>query len=124
MKGRFGRREARAAMGKWILYELLRQGLVDRVIQIVAQAPEVEGDAIYGYSVIETPEAVLDGSKSVYYPIEMSGALDYIRQHPGRYAITGIPCFIKALRLLAEEELVFNDRIVFSIGLICGQPEE
>ncbi len=107
-------------MAKWVLYELLRRDLVDQVIQIVAQAPAPEDNTIYGYSVFETPGEVVEGSKSVYYPVEMSGALEYIREHAGRYAITGIPCFIKALRLLSSQESVFDDRIEYCVGLVCG----
>jgi len=119
-EGEFRSRGSSGGTGKWILYELLRRDLVDTVIQIVASSPEPEDGTIYGYSVIETPQDVLKGSKSVYYPVEMSGALEYIRGKPGRYAITGIPCFIKAIRLLARQEPVFDERIRFCVGLICG----
>ena len=119
-EGEFRARGSSGGMAKWILYELLRRDLADRVIQIVAQAPASEDDTIYGYGVFETPGEILEGSKSVYYPVEMSGALEYIREHPGRYAITGIPCFIKALRLLARQEAVFEERIEYCVGLVCG----
>lgn len=119
-EGAFRAKGSSGGMGKWILCELLRKDLVDGVIQIIAQSPKSSGDSIYGFNIIDAPEDVLEGSKSVYYPVEMSGALDYIREHPGRYAITGIPCFIKALRLLAHEEPVFKKRIAYCIGLICG----
>lgn len=119
-EGDFRGRGSSGGMCKWILYEVLRRNLVDRIIQIVAQSPEPEDETIYGYHVIESPEEVLDGSKSVYYPVEMSGALEYIRENPGRYAITGIPCFVKAIRLLARQEPVFDERIRYCVGLICG----
>ena len=43
----------------------------------------------------ETPEEVLAGAKSRYYPIEMSKVMDFIKNNEGRYAFVGIPCFIK-----------------------------
>jgi len=119
-EGAFREQGSSGGMAKWILYELLRRDLVDAVIQIVGQAPEPADDTVYGYAVMESPAEVLEGSKSVYYPVEMSGALEYVREHPGRYAITGIPCFIKALRLLAQQEPVFEERLEFCVGLVCG----
>lgn len=119
-EGDFRKRGSSGGMAKWVLYELLRRDLVDAVIQIVGQAPEPADDTVYGYAVMESPAEVLEGSKSVYYPVEMSGALEHVREHPGRYAITGIPCFIKALRLLAQQEPVFEERLEFCVGLVCG----
>lgn len=119
-EGEFRAKGSSGGLGKWILYELLRKGLVDAVIQISPEASENEDGILYGYSVMRDPDEVLNGSKSVYYPVEMSDALSYIREHPGRYAITGIPCFVKALRLLAKQEGVFRDRIKYCVGLICG----
>ena len=43
-----------------------------------------------------------------------------IREVPGRYAIVGIPCFIKAVQLLRREDPVLHDRIRFTLGLFCG----
>ena len=40
------------------------------------------------------------GAKSRYYPVELSQVLREIRATPGRYAIVGVPCFIKAIHLL------------------------
>jgi coenzyme F420-reducing hydrogenase beta subunit len=50
----------------------------------------------------------------------MTAALSFIRDHPGRYAITGVPCFIKAIRLLCRQESVFAERIRFCMGMFCG----
>lgn len=119
-EGEFRAEGSSGGVAKWVLYELLRRDLVDAAIQIVAQAPEPTDGTVYGYTVMDSSDEVLEGSKSVYYPVEMSGALDYIREHPGRYAITGIPCFIKALRLLAQQEPVFEERLEFCVGLVCG----
>jgi coenzyme F420-reducing hydrogenase beta subunit len=99
---------------------LLRQGLIDYVAHVVAcEDPQQEG-RFFRYRISGTEAEVRQGAKSRYYPIEMSGILDTIRAAPGRYAVVGIPCFIKALHLLRAEDPVFRDRIRFTLGLFCG----
>ncbi|BCX08056.1 MAG: hypothetical protein KatS3mg066_1915 [Fischerella sp.] len=50
----------------------------------------------------------------------MSEIIQIIRDRPGRYVLVGIPCFIKAVRLLMKEDPLLGERIRFCIGLICG----
>jgi coenzyme F420-reducing hydrogenase beta subunit len=50
----------------------------------------------------------------------MSRILDEIRSNPGRYAVVGVPCFIKAIQLLRREDPVLRERIAFTLGLFCG----
>ena len=107
-------------MGKWLLYELFKEDLIDAVVQVKQNTPTGSDRSLYRYQVSTSEEEIRSGSKAVYYPIEMSQILQYIRDNPGRYAITGVPCFIKALRLLSMQEPVFKERIHFCIGIICG----
>ena len=120
IEGDFRARGSSGGFGKWFLYELLRRGLVDAVVQVMEHVPDEADGALYTFSVFREPDEVLRGARSVYYPVEMSQALAYIREHPGRYAVTGIPCFMKAVRLLQREEPLFEERIRFGIGIICG----
>ncbi len=111
-------------VGKWILCELLREGLVDAVIQVLPISPEDMYDdadqVVYRFKVVRTIDEAMGGSKSVYYPVEMSEVLAYVRENPGRYAITAVPCFAKALRLLSRQDPVFAERITYVVGVICG----
>jgi coenzyme F420 hydrogenase subunit beta len=104
--------------GKWIQVELLRQGLIDAVIHV--RGGEKEDGPLHEYAVVSDPEMVISSSKSVYYPIEMSQMLAHVKNTPGRYAIVGVPCFIKAVRLLQKVDPVVKERIRFCIGLVCG----
>src|SRR3546814_7533354 len=72
-------------------------------------------------SISRTAEEIRRGAKSRYYPIELSAVIDQIRAVPGRYAVLGIPCFIKAINLLRAKDAVLRDRIAFTLGLSCGQ---
>jgi hypothetical protein len=41
--------------------------------------------------------------------------------HEGRYAITGLPCLIKGIRLAQRNNRRLRERIVATVGLVCGQ---
>jgi coenzyme F420 hydrogenase subunit beta len=103
---------------KWLLSKLLEEGYVDKVIQVYNNSNNP--DKLFEYRVTDDVSEVKQGSKSVYYPVEMSKVLDYIRQNPGRYAITGVPCFIKSIRLLQDSDPVFKERIKYCMGIFCG----
>lgn len=103
-------------MVSWVATELLRRGLVDGVAHV---APADDG-AFFRYVVSRSPEQIHAGAKSRYYPIELSGVIETIRTVPGRYAVVGIPCFIKAVHLLRAQDPVLAERIAFTLGLFCG----
>jgi coenzyme F420-reducing hydrogenase beta subunit len=106
-------------MVSWVAAELLRRGLVDGVAHVAPGDPE-QGGRFFGYRMSRSVEAVQQGARSRYYPVEMSAMLDEIRATPGRYAIVGVPCFIKAVHLLRAEDPVLHERIAFTLGLFCG----
>lgn len=106
-------------LASWLLCELLERGLVDYVVHV---AP-VTGDndhPLFQFSISSTTTEVRTNAKSRYYPVEMSGVIQQILERPGRYAVTGIPCFIKALHLVSRESADLKERIVFTVGIVCG----
>lgn len=50
----------------------------------------------------------------------MSRVLQFVRENEGKYALIGVPCYIKGVRLLADQDKLIKDRIKFFIGLVCG----
>lgn len=107
-------------IARWLLSTLLRTGQLDGVATVF-DGPASEGSSnLFAYRISRDPEEVLQASKSAYYPVEMSAVLAQIRRQPGRYAITGVPCFIKAVRNLCEHDPVLRERIVLTVGIICG----
>ena len=111
-------RGSSGGMVSWVLEALMREGLIDAAAHVAPSDPE--GGRFFRYCLSRTPEEVRAGAKSRYYPVEMSEILRTIRQTPGRYAVVGIPCFIKAIQLLRREDPVLRERIVFTLGLFCG----
>lgn len=106
-------------MTTWVAAELLRTGAVDGVAHVAPAAPAA-GDRLFAYRIARSAEALRQGAKSRYYPIDLAEVLAEIRAVPGRYAIVGVPCFIKAVHLLRAEDAVLDERIAFTLGLFCG----
>ncbi len=102
----------------WLLLELLKKNKVDAVIHV--KTSRDEGDVLFKYDVSNTEDDIMSDSKSRYYPIEMSEVASIIKKIPGRYVFVGLPCFIKAIRRLAEVEPLIKERVVFHVGLVCG----
>jgi coenzyme F420-reducing hydrogenase beta subunit len=93
--------------------------MVDGVAHVAPADPRAEG-RLFGYRISRTVADVRQSAKSRYYPIELSAVLDEIRATPGRYAVVGVPCFIKAVQLARTIEPLLAERIAFTIGLFCG----
>ena len=115
--GGFRERGSSGGITTWLLAKLLNKGKVDAIVHV--RASEKPG-LLYEYGVSSDLDTLYSGAKSHYYPVEMSGVLRHIHEKQGRYAVVGVPCFIKALRRLMLVEPVFSERIVYCGGLFCG----
>ena len=102
----------------WLLQKMLQEHIVDYVVCV---RPCKRKEKLFEFSVCRTTEEVRKCSKSCYYPVEISSVLKYIRENDGRYAITGLPCFIYSLRLVFKYKKIFDKRILYTFGLVCGQ---
>lgn len=119
-EGAFRDNGSSGGMVSWIAAELLKRGHVDGVAHVLPQCRDAADDRLFAYGISRNDADLARGAKSRYYPIDMAGVLREIRDTPGRYAVVGIPCFIKAVNLLRAEEPILAERIVFTIGLFCG----
>lgn len=109
---------ASGGVATWLLEALLNEGIVDRVICV---APTGDPDKLFAFRIFDTPEDMRTGAGSAYYPVELSEVIRQILEKPGRYAVTGLPCFLKALRLAQQVNAKLRERIVVTVGLTCGQ---
>lgn len=116
VEGSYRRLGSSGGMVSWVAAELLRRGLVDGVAHV---RPAV-GGRYFAYTISRSVAEVQAGAKSRYYPVELSAVIDEIRRVPGRYAVVGIPCFVKAVQLLREQDTILAERIVHTLGLFCG----
>jgi coenzyme F420 hydrogenase subunit beta len=108
-------------MVTWLLEELMRSGAVDRVIHVAAAGADSTDGRFFKFKVSNTIDEIMDGSTSFYYPVSYDEVIQYIAEVPGRYAVTGVPCFQKALRSLRAISPLYDERIVVQVGIVCGQ---
>jgi coenzyme F420 hydrogenase subunit beta len=109
---------ASGGMATWLLEALLAERIVDHVICV---APTGDPEKLFAFRVFDTAEEVRTGAGSAYYPVEMSEVIRQVLEVPGRYAVTGLPCFLKAIRLAQQRNKKLRERIVVTVGLVCGQ---
>lgn len=103
----------------WVAADLLRSGSIDGVAHVKPTDPAGNG-RLFDYRISRSVAGVRKGAKSRYYPVELSRVIDEMRRVPGRYAVVGVPCFIKAVHLLRRIDPVLHERIVHTLGLFCG----
>jgi len=109
---------ASGGMATWLLETLLTESVVDHIICV---APTGDPEKLFTFRVFDTAEGVRTGAGSAYYPVELSAVIRHISEIPGRYAVTGLPCFIKAVRLAQLRNAKLQERVVVTVGLACGQ---
>ena len=116
------RLRAQASSGgiaRWILQKLVSTKQVDACVHVMA-ARSGRGEGLFSYAVSSDPVELRNSAQSAYYPVTLQSVLDCLQRDTRRYAVTAVPCFAKALRLLQRENAVLRDRIRFVIGLFCG----
>lgn len=117
---------ARAAAGglaSWVLEQLLGRGAVDRVAMVGPGAePQTreQSHPLFTYRITCDTATVQACARSRYYPVELTGVVSAMRREPGRYAVVGLPCMIKALHLIAREDADINRSLLYTVGLFCG----
>lgn len=116
----FRQKASSGGMASWVATELLRQDIVDGVAHVCPSDGGSPDGKLFSYRISRHPDDVRGGAKSRYYPIELSAVLKEMRDTPGRYAVVGIPCFIKAVRLVQAEDPILRERIAFTLGIFCG----
>ncbi|SFR77750.1 Coenzyme F420 hydrogenase/dehydrogenase, beta subunit C-terminal domain [Sphingomonas jatrophae] len=117
--GAFRAEGSSGGMVSWVAAELLGSGRVDAVAHVAPQG-DPDRDGFFAYRLSRSVAEIRGGAKSRYYPIELSGVIRAIRETPGRYAVVGVPCFIKAINLLRATDPVIAERVTHTLGLFCG----
>jgi coenzyme F420-reducing hydrogenase beta subunit len=107
-------------MVTWVAAELLQRGLVDGIAHVVPVRDPQSDDRFFKYSLSRSVDELRQGAHSRYYPTDISHVIREIRERPGRYAITGVPCVIKAVNLIRQNDSVVGPRIAYTLGLFCG----
>ncbi len=120
-EGSFRELGSSGGMGTWVLNELLEKDYVDYILHVKSETEIGDYNNLpFSYQISESLKDTKLGAKSRYYPIEMSEVLKKVRNTAGRYAVIGLPCFIKSIRLLQKQDPILEERIKFCVGLVCG----
>src|SRR5437868_13903778 len=114
----FRRNGSSGGLTNWVAAELLRTAVVDGIAHVAPTDPAT--GSYFAYRISRSLEELSEGAKSRYYPVELSQVLREIRATPGRYAVVGVPCFIKAIHLLRRIDPLIRERVTHTLGLFCG----
>ncbi len=104
---------------RWVLKRLFETGEIDGVIHV--KSSSTNGSLVFEYGISTSIDEVLSSPKSAYYPVSTVDVFKEIKNKPpGRYVFVGLPCLVKSLRLLQSEDDDFKQKVVYTIGLVCG----
>ncbi|MDV7187801.1 Coenzyme F420 hydrogenase/dehydrogenase, beta subunit C-terminal domain [Lutibacter sp. TH_r2] len=111
---------ASGGLTTWFILKLLENKIIDGVIHL-KENRDINSKTLFKYDISHTKEEVLDAAKTKYYPGELSEVInEVLNKGEKKYVLVGVPCFVKSVRLLAEQNDIIKNRIVFYVGLVCG----
>lgn len=102
-------------MATFVLTKLLALKIVDEIFVVTG-----DGEKGYAYAFFDKVEDITQTSKTRYFPVTLEKLFDEIGGRPGRVAVTGVGCFIKAIRLKQHYRPALKQKIAFTVGIICG----
>lgn len=120
IKEPFRKTGSSGGFGKWIGYKLLSLDIIDYYVHVVSKEPDNASSTLFEYIIESNSNVISKGSKSTYYPVTLENIIGEIKSRNGRFAITGVPCFIKTIRLLSNQDEALKSKIHFTIGIVCG----
>lgn len=97
---------------------VFRKLLEEKIVENLFIVKEVNGS--YEYQLFNDINDITKISKTRYIPVTLEGLFSRIHEIEGRIAISGVACFIKAIRLKQHYHPELKDKIPFLIGIICG----
>ena len=98
----------------YVFKELLEQKIVDHLFIV----KEINGQ--YEYQFFSDAEEITKISKTRYTPVTLEKLFQEISKIEGKIAVSGVACFVKAVRLKQLHDPVLKEKIAFIVGIICG----
>ncbi|MCP2043982.1 Coenzyme F420 hydrogenase/dehydrogenase, beta subunit C-terminal domain [Pontibacter sp. HSC-36F09] len=111
----FRSRSSSGGIATLVFASLLESGEINHIISVRESSTN-----FYEYAISSTKEELLQASKTKYYPVTLATVLPKIIDLPGVVAISGVACFIKAIRLAQYHHPELRQKIKFLVGIICG----
>lgn len=98
----------------YVFEQLLKQNIVQNLFIV----KEVNGS--YAYQWFSDVDHVKEISKTRYIPVTLEKLFKEIDAIEGKIAVSGVACFIKAIRLKQHYHPQLKEKIPFLVGIICG----
>ena len=98
----------------YIFKILLEQKIVDNLFIV----KEVDGQ--YAYQFFSNVKEITQISKTRYTPVTLEKLFQEISEIDGTVAVSGVACFVKAIRLKQKYNPEIKEKIKFVVGIICG----
>lgn len=97
---------------------IFKQLLEDKVVENLFIVKEVNDS--YEYQMFNNINDILKISKTRYIPVTLEELFLQIDKVEGKIAVSGVACFIKAIRLKQHYNPNLKEKIPFLVGIICG----
>jgi len=97
---------------------IFKKLLEDKIVDYLFIVKEVEGN--YKYQLFDQVNDITKISKTRYIPVTLEELFLKIDEIYGKIAVSGVACFIKAIRLKQHYHPELKDKIPFLVGIICG----
>lgn len=98
----------------FVFKTLLEQKIVDHLFIV----KEINGK--YAYHFFSDVIEIAQISKTRYTPVTLENLFQKISEVEGKVAVSGVACFVKAIRLKQLYNPLLKEKIPFVVGIICG----
>lgn len=111
---KFRKTSSSGGLGTYFFEYLLKNKIVESVFVVA------EKDGAYEYQWFSDVNSITKISKTRYYPVTLERLFLEIDGVEGKVAVSGVPSFIKAIRLKQYYYPEYKDKIAFLVGIVCG----
>lgn len=111
---KFRETSSSGGIATFIFEKLLNTKIVDYLFIVR------ENDEGFEYKLCTDLDDIRKISKTRYMPVTLENLFKEIEKIEGKVAISGVACFVKAVRLKQEKYPALKIKIPFIVGIICG----
>ena len=110
----FRKTSSSGGLATYIFKSLLEKKIVDHLFVVK------EKDGEYSYQFFSNMDEISQISKTRYTPVTLENLFKFIDEIDGKVAVSGVACFVKAIRLKQHQYPKLKEKIPFIVGIICG----
>jgi|SRR5690554_2853456 len=111
---KFRETSSSGGIATFVFEQLLEKKITDHLFIV----KELNG--MYAYQWFNKVEQITNISKTRYIPVTLENLFKEIDEKEGKVGVSGVACFIKAIRLKQYYNPKYKEKISFLVGIICG----